>query len=55
MIEEVAELRIIPGQQQAFEVAVHEGVTNVIAKAQGFLGYSVSRGILTSTVKNVNH
>jgi len=47
MIEEVADLRIQPGQQQAFEAAVHKGATTVIASAKGFLGYSVSRSIET--------
>ena len=45
MIIEVADIRIQPGQQAAFEQAVHRGVQTVIARAQGFLGYSVSRGI----------
>jgi len=49
MIEEVADLRIQPDQQQAFEVAIHKGVTTVIAKAKGFCGYSVSRSIETPT------
>ena len=45
MILEVAELKINPGQQQAFEQAIVEGVTTVIAKAKGFLGYQVHHGI----------
>lgn len=47
MIEEVADLRIQPGQQQAFEAAIHRGVTTVIANAKGFQGYSVSRSAET--------
>jgi len=49
MIEEVADIRILPDQQQAFEAAIHTGVTTVIARAKGFCGYSVSRGIETPT------
>ena len=45
MILEVADLKIHPGQQQAFDQAIVQGVTTVIAKAQGFLGYQVLRGI----------
>ena len=45
MILEVADLRIQAGQQKAFEEAIVRGVTTVIAKAQGFLGYQVLRGI----------
>jgi quinol monooxygenase YgiN len=45
MIIEVADIRIQPGQQAAFEEAIHRGVQTVIAHAQGFLGYSVSRGV----------
>ena len=45
MIIEVADIRIHPDQQAAFEEAIHRGVKTVIAHAQGFLGYSVSKGI----------
>ena len=47
MIEEVADLRIQPGQQQAFEAAIHRGASTVISQAQGFLGYNVSHSIET--------
>ena len=47
MIEEVADLRIKPGQQQAFEAAIHKGASTVIAQAKGFLGYSVSHSAET--------
>ena len=43
MIEEVADLRILPGQQEAFEAAIHRGVSTVIAQAHGFIDYNVSR------------
>lgn len=45
MIEEIADFRIQPGQQAAFEEAIHRGVTSIIAKSTGFLGYSVRQSI----------
>jgi heme-degrading monooxygenase HmoA len=45
MIVELAELRIQPGQQAAFDAAIVRGVTEVISKAKGFCGYSVNKGI----------
>ncbi len=44
MILEVADIRIQPGQQAAFEAAVRHGVDTVIAKAAGFRGYQVQHG-----------
>ncbi|WP_298926768.1 antibiotic biosynthesis monooxygenase [uncultured Ramlibacter sp.] len=34
-----------PGQQAAFDEAIVRGVETVIAKAQGFQGYKVNKGI----------
>jgi heme-degrading monooxygenase HmoA len=45
MILELAELRIQPGQQAAFDAAIVRGVTEVISKAKGFCSYSVTKGI----------
>ena len=45
MILEVADIRIQPGQQAAFEAAIVRGVTEVIAQAQGFRGWKVNRGV----------
>jgi heme-degrading monooxygenase HmoA len=45
MILEVADISILPGQQQAFEHAIVRGVTTVIAKAKGFIGYQVLCGV----------
>ena len=45
MILEVADIRIKPGTQKAFEAAVEKGVAEVIAKAQGFMGYKLNKGI----------
>lgn len=45
MILEIADLRIQPGQQAAFEEAIARGLETVIKKAQGFQGAKVNRGI----------
>lgn len=45
MILELADIRIQPGQQAAFDAAIRHGVETVIAPSPGFLGYEVHRGI----------
>lgn len=45
MILEVADIRISPGQQDAFDAAIQRGVETVIAHAKGFRGYKVNKGI----------
>ena len=45
MILELADIRIHPGQQGAFEVAIQRGVHEVISKAKGFQGYKVNKDI----------
>lgn len=45
MILELADIRIQPGQQAAFDEAIQRGVSTVIAKAKGFRGYKVNKGI----------
>lgn len=45
MILELADIRIHPGQQAAFEEAIQRGINTVIASAQGFQGYKVNKGI----------
>jgi heme-degrading monooxygenase HmoA len=45
MILELADIRIQPGQQAAFDEAIRRGVETVIAKAKGFRGYKVNKGI----------
>jgi heme-degrading monooxygenase HmoA len=45
MILEIADIRIHPGQQAAFEEAIHRGLTTVISRAQGFRGFKVNKGI----------
>ena len=43
MILEHADIRIDPQQARAFEAAIEQGVTTVIAHAKGFHGYKVNR------------
>jgi quinol monooxygenase YgiN len=45
MILEVADFRIKPGTQAEFDAAIRQGVETVIAKAKGFRGYKVAKGI----------
>ncbi len=45
MILEVADIRIRPGEQAAFDEAIVRGVTTVIAQAQGFRGWKVNKGV----------
>ena len=45
MILELADIRIQPGQQAAFDDAIQRGVNNVISKAKGFQGYKVNQSI----------
>lgn len=45
MILELADIRIQPGQQAAFDQAIQHGLNTVIAKAKGFEGFKVNRGV----------
>ena len=45
MILEVADIRIRPGDQAAFDEAIVRGVTTVISQAKGFRGWKVNKGI----------
>jgi len=45
MILELADIRIHPGQNAAFEEAIARGLKTVIHEAKGFQGYKVNRGI----------
>ena len=45
MILEIADIRIQPGQQAAFEAAVQRAVETVLPKAKGVHGYKVNRCI----------
>jgi heme-degrading monooxygenase HmoA len=45
MILEIADIRIHPGQQAAFEAAIQHGLDTVASRAKGFQGAKVNRGI----------
>lgn len=45
MILELADIRIQPGQQAAFDEAIECGLRTVISRARGFQGFKVNRGI----------
>jgi len=45
MILELADIRIHPGQQAAFDEAIQRGLATVIANAKGFQGFKVNKGI----------
>lgn len=45
MILELADIRIHPEQNAAFEAALQHGLTTVIAHAKGFEGFKVNHGI----------
>lgn len=48
MILEIADIRIAPGQQAAFDEAIQRGLATVIAQAKGMRGYKVNKGIESS-------
>jgi heme-degrading monooxygenase HmoA len=45
VILELADIRIHPGQQSAFDEAIRRGLDTVISRAEGFRGYKVNKGI----------
>ncbi|MDB5803836.1 MAG: antibiotic biosynthesis monooxygenase [Betaproteobacteria bacterium] len=45
MIMEHADIRIQPGRQAEFDAAIKKGVETVIAKAKGYKGHRVVKGI----------
>lgn len=45
MILEIAEIRIAPGQQAAFDEAIQRALTTVASQAKGMRGYKVNKGI----------
>jgi heme-degrading monooxygenase HmoA len=45
MILEIADIRIQPGQQAAFDEAIQRGLTTVISQAKGFAGWKVNKGV----------
>ena len=45
MILELADIRIQPGQQAAFDEAIQHAISTVASKAKGFQGFKVNKGI----------
>ena len=45
MILEIADIRVLPGQQTAFEEALQHALNTVASQAQGMLGWTVTKGI----------
>jgi heme-degrading monooxygenase HmoA len=45
VILEIADIRIAPGQQAAFDEAIQRGLATVVSRAQGMLGWKVNQGI----------
>ena len=45
MILELADIRIQPGQNEAFEEAIVRGVKTAIQPAKGFQGFKINKGI----------
>jgi len=45
VILEIADIRIQPGQQVAFEAAISQGIASVLSTSPGFISAKVQRGI----------
>ena len=45
MILEIADIRIAPGQNAAFEEALQRALSTVASQAQGMQGWTVNRGV----------
>lgn len=45
MILELADIRIHPGQQAAFDEALQRGISDVMVHAKGFQGFKANQGI----------
>jgi heme-degrading monooxygenase HmoA len=45
MILEIADIRVTAGKGAEFGAAIRRGVETVVAKAKGYRGYKVNRGI----------
>ena len=45
MVLELADIRIAPGQQAAFEEAIQRALNTVAARAKGMRGFKVNKGI----------
>ncbi len=47
MVLELADIRIQAGQQATFDEAIQRGLRTVIARAKGFQGFKINKGIET--------
>ncbi len=45
MITEIAVVDIVPGQEQEFEVALHKAVSTVLSTADGYISFTLQKGI----------
>lgn len=45
MILEIADIRIAPGQNAAFETALQHALATVASQAQGMQGWTINKGI----------
>ena len=45
MILEIADIRIAPGKQAAFETAIQQAVTTIVSQALGFRGFKINKGV----------
>jgi heme-degrading monooxygenase HmoA len=45
MILEVADIRIAPGEQAAFDEAIQRGLADVVAQAKGYRGWKVNHSV----------
>jgi heme-degrading monooxygenase HmoA len=45
MILELVDIRIHPGQQEAFDAAILQGIEQCISKATGYIEHRVNKGI----------
>jgi heme-degrading monooxygenase HmoA len=45
MILELADIRIHPGQNAAFNAAIERGLREIISHSKGFQGFTVNQGI----------
>ncbi len=47
MILEIADIRIVPGENAAFEAALQRAISTVASRARGFNSATVNRGVET--------
>ena len=45
MILEIADIRIQPGKQAEFDVAIARGIAQVLGKAKGYVAHQVHKGM----------